>query len=127
DVLHYATSVEGCAWSHSGEVLAVARDDGVVNLLTPRLECLRTVTVSTSAARSVAWTDDDSSFVVGAYYGSLHQFHRRWGADPPDARPPGVAEVGGGVAGDHRGRELLERSAPARRRDGTGDRRPERA
>ncbi|MER7546385.1 WD40 repeat domain-containing protein [Spirillospora sp. NPDC127506] len=74
EVLHYATSVEGCAWSHSGKVLAVARDDGVVDLLTPRLECLRTVRVSTSAARGVAWLDDDSSFVVGAYDGSLHHF-----------------------------------------------------
>jgi WD40 repeat protein len=74
EVLHYATSIEGCAWSHSGKVLAVARDDGVVNLLTPRLECLRTIAVSTSAARSVAWMGDDSSFVVGAYDGSLHHF-----------------------------------------------------
>ncbi|MEV7427919.1 WD40 repeat domain-containing protein [Streptomyces sp. NPDC091212] len=71
---HYTSSVEGCAWSHSGRVLAVARDDGVVILLTPELECLRTVTVSSSAARSVAWADDDSSFVVGAYDGSLHFF-----------------------------------------------------
>ncbi|MFJ1749077.1 WD40 repeat domain-containing protein [Streptomyces sp. NPDC088116] len=73
-IRHYASSVEGCAWSHSGTMLAVARDDGVVNLLTPQLDCLRSVTVSTSAARSVAWADDDSSFVVGAYDGSLHHF-----------------------------------------------------
>ncbi|MFJ2175849.1 WD40 repeat domain-containing protein [Streptomyces sp. NPDC087851] len=72
ELRHYASSVEGCAWSHSGKLLAVARDDGVVNLLTPELECLRTITVSTSAARSVAWADDDCSIVVGAYDGSLH-------------------------------------------------------
>ncbi|MFE4061703.1 WD40 repeat domain-containing protein [Streptomyces sp. NPDC059096] len=72
EMRHYASSVEGCAWSHSGKLLAVARDDGVVNLLTPDLECLRTVTVSTAAARSVAWADDDCSIVVGAYDGSLH-------------------------------------------------------
>ncbi|MFE3823984.1 WD40 repeat domain-containing protein [Streptomyces sp. NPDC059092] len=74
EMRHYASSVEGCAWSHSGKLLAVARDDGVVNLLTPDLECLRTITVSTSAARSVAWADDDCSIVVGAYDGSLHWF-----------------------------------------------------
>ncbi|MFJ7997442.1 WD40 repeat domain-containing protein [Streptomyces sp. NPDC096310] len=72
EMRHYASSVEGCAWSHSGKLLAVARDDGVVNLLTPDLECLRTITVSTAAARSVAWADDDCSIVVGAYDGSLH-------------------------------------------------------
>lgn len=73
-VRHYECSVEGCAWSHSGQMLAVARDDGAVDLLTPQLECLRTVTVSRSAARAVDWADDDSSFVVGAYDGSLHFF-----------------------------------------------------
>ncbi|MFD5745780.1 WD40 repeat domain-containing protein [Streptomyces sp. NPDC127033] len=72
EMRHYASSVEGCAWSHSGKLLAVARDDGVVNLLTPELDCLRTINVSTSAARSVAWADDDGSIVVGAYDGSLH-------------------------------------------------------
>ncbi|MEU0841459.1 WD40 repeat domain-containing protein [Streptomyces sp. NPDC005962] len=71
---HYASSVEGCAWSHSGALLAVTRDDGAVDLLTPRLERVRTVAVSTTAARAVAWADDDRSFVVGAYDGSLHVF-----------------------------------------------------
>ncbi|OEV12029.1 WD40 repeat domain-containing protein [Streptomyces nanshensis] len=69
---HYDASVEGCAWSHSGKTLAVARDDGAVDLLTPRLEPVRTVQVSDSAARAVSWADDDGSLVVGAYDGSLH-------------------------------------------------------
>ncbi|MGI3224314.1 WD40 repeat domain-containing protein [Streptomyces sp. GTA36] len=71
-VRRYASSVEGCAWSHSGKILAVARDDGVVDLLSPQLDRMLTVDVSDSAARTVAWADDDSSFVVGAYDGSLH-------------------------------------------------------
>ncbi|WP_328543759.1 WD40 repeat domain-containing protein [Streptomyces europaeiscabiei] len=70
----YGSSIEGCAWSHSGRLLAVARDDGAVDLLTAGLEVVRTVAVSTSAARSVAWSEDDSSFVVGAYDGALHCF-----------------------------------------------------
>lgn len=72
----YDSSVEGCAWSRAGDVLAVTKDDGSVDLLSPTLEPLRTVQVSTSAARSVSWADDDSSFVVGAYDGSLHFFDR---------------------------------------------------
>jgi WD40 repeat protein len=73
----YAASVEGCAWSRSGEVLAVARDDGAVDLLTPHLELLLTVQVCTSAARSIDWLDGDATFVVGAYDGSLHVFTTR--------------------------------------------------
>ncbi|MFF5444121.1 WD40 repeat domain-containing protein [Streptomyces sp. NPDC012888] len=71
-VRHYEASVEGCAWSHSGLVLAVARDDGTVVLLDRELGEIRSVPVSRSAARAVAWADDDASFVVGAYDGSLH-------------------------------------------------------
>ncbi|WP_107088090.1 WD40 repeat domain-containing protein [Streptomyces sp. XY152] len=70
----YDSSIEGCAWSHSGRLLAVARDDGAVDLLTAGLDVVRTVPVSTSAARAVAWAEDDSSFVVGAYDGALHHF-----------------------------------------------------
>ncbi|CAL9412613.1 hypothetical protein SUDANB108_01691 [Streptomyces sp. enrichment culture] len=73
-VRHYGSSIEGCAWSHSGEVLAVARDDGKVDLLTAGLELLRTLEVSDSAARTVGWSDDDSSLVIGAYDGALHFF-----------------------------------------------------
>ncbi|MEU6807662.1 WD40 repeat domain-containing protein [Streptomyces sp. NPDC046831] len=70
----YDSSIEGCAWSHSGRLLAVARDDGSVDLLTADLQVVRTVPVSTSAARAVAWAEDDSCFVVGAYDGALHYF-----------------------------------------------------
>ncbi|MFS8198524.1 WD40 repeat domain-containing protein [Streptomyces sp. CWNU-52B] len=97
-----AASVEGCAWSHSGTSLAITRDDGVVELLTPRLAVRRTVTVARTAARAVAWAQDDASFVVGAYDGALHVFdadgrrlHR-----VHDARmwPRSVAVAGGRVA-----------------------------
>ena len=73
-VRRYDCSIEGCAWSRSGDVLAVTRDDGAVDLLTPRAEWLRTVRVSRSAARTVDWSDDDGSLVVGAYDGALHFF-----------------------------------------------------
>jgi toxoflavin biosynthesis protein ToxC len=68
----YAASVEGCAWSHSGGMLAIARDDGMVDLLDADLSLLRSVAVSSSAARAVAWSDDDSELYVGAYDGAVH-------------------------------------------------------
>ncbi|MGW0367060.1 WD40 repeat domain-containing protein [Streptomyces sp. NPDC002990] len=73
---HYESSIEGCAWSRTGDLLAVARDDGSVDLLTRELDHVLTVEVSTSAARAVDWAEDDSAFVVGAYDGSLHWFTR---------------------------------------------------
>ncbi len=71
---HYESSIEGCAWSHSGSLLAVARDDGAVDLLTPQLNVVRTIRVSDAASRSVAFSDDDGTIVVGAYDGRLHVF-----------------------------------------------------
>ncbi|BAJ31685.1 MULTISPECIES: WD40 repeat domain-containing protein [Kitasatospora] len=73
---HYDSSIEGCGWSRAGDLLAVARDDGAVDLLTRELDHVRTVEVSSSAARAVDWSEDDSVFVVGAYDGSLHWFDR---------------------------------------------------
>jgi WD40 repeat protein len=70
----YAASVEGCAWSASGKILAVARDDGAVDLLTAQLERISTIEVSGAAVRTVAWADDDAVLVVGAYDGALHVF-----------------------------------------------------
>jgi WD40 repeat protein len=68
----YDSSVEGCAWSHSGALLAVARDDGMVDLLGRDLSLLRSAAVSSSAARAVAWSDDDTELFVGGYDGAVH-------------------------------------------------------
>ncbi|MEU1517174.1 WD40 repeat domain-containing protein [Streptomyces sp. NPDC005811] len=98
----YDSSIEGCAWSHSGRLLAVARDDGAVDLLTAGLDLVRTVPVSTSAARAVAWAEDDSSFVVGAYDGALHWFDvvgtRLHRVEDRRVWPRSVAVAGGVVA-----------------------------
>ncbi|MDH6221593.1 WD40 repeat domain-containing protein [Streptomyces pseudovenezuelae] len=74
---HYASSVEGCAWSHDGKTLAIACDDGSVSLLTGTLQPVLTVQVSESAARAVSWADDDETFAVGAYDGFLHVYSAR--------------------------------------------------
>ncbi|MDH6129697.1 WD40 repeat domain-containing protein [Kitasatospora sp. GP82] len=73
---HYESSIEGCSWSHDGQVLAIARDDGRVDLLSPELAQLAGFEVANSAARSVEWSDDDTRLVVGAYDGGLHFFDR---------------------------------------------------
>lgn len=68
----YESSVEGCAWSNDGTRLALARDDGSVDVLSADLDVIFSTKVASSAARSVAWSDDDSSIVVGAYDGGVH-------------------------------------------------------
>lgn len=68
----YDGSIEGCAWSRAGDHLAIAKDDGTVDVLTTDLRVTRSLQVSTSAARSVAWSEDDATLVVGAYDGSVH-------------------------------------------------------
>ncbi|MGH3328170.1 MAG: WD40 repeat domain-containing protein [Streptomycetales bacterium] len=95
----YGCSVEGCAWSHSGEMLAITRDDGVVDLLSPWLEEILSVPVSSSAARSVAWATDDRSLVVGGYDGAVHVLdltgERTGRFDDPRAWPRSVSTAGG--------------------------------
>jgi toxoflavin biosynthesis protein ToxC len=68
----YPASVEGCAWSHSGQLLAVARDDGLVDVLDRDLAQICSIPVSSSATRAVAWSDDDDQLIVGAYDGRVH-------------------------------------------------------
>jgi WD40 repeat protein len=101
-VRRYDSSVEGCAWSHSGTVLAVARDDGAVDLLSSDLQRLRTIQVSRSAARTVDWADDDSALVVGAYDGCLHFFdtngNRIRRVHDPRLWPRSVSAAGGLLA-----------------------------
>lgn len=98
----YDSSIEGCAWSRSGAMLAIARDDGAVDLLTDELAHVRTVEVSSSAARIVDWSEDDSGFVVGAYDGSLHFFdidgERLHRTDDERVWPRSVASCRGLVA-----------------------------
>ncbi|MFI0915499.1 WD40 repeat domain-containing protein [Streptomyces abikoensis] len=98
----YESSIEGCAWSGDGEILAIARDDGAVDLLTKKLDHLRTVEVSTSAARCVAWSENNEQFVVGAYDGSLHFFtvegKRLHRVDDARFWPRSVSAAGGLVA-----------------------------
>lgn len=68
----YDGSVEGCSWSRSGDQLAIVRDDGHLDVLGRDLETRLSVKVASSAARAVAWSDDDRSLVVGCYDGRVY-------------------------------------------------------
>jgi WD40 repeat protein len=74
-IRRYAGPVGACAWSPSGSALAVSRGDGVLELLTPGLDLLRTFAVPARAVRSIAWGGDDH-LVVGGCDGSLHLVDR---------------------------------------------------
>ena len=74
-IRRYAGHIGACAWSPSGSALAVSRGDGVVELLTPGLDLLRTIAVPATAVRSIAWSGDDH-LVVGGCDGSLHLVDR---------------------------------------------------
>ncbi|WP_025272524.1 WD40 repeat domain-containing protein [Haloglycomyces albus] len=67
----YDSSIEGCAWSHSGQFLALTCDDGKVEILDADLHTTSSFAISTSAARSAAWTEDDTHLVVGTYDGTV--------------------------------------------------------
>lgn len=69
---HYKSSIEGCAWSHGGDLLALVRDDGSIEILNADLSTRISLPVSSSAARSVAWSCDDAVVAVGAYDGTVH-------------------------------------------------------
>jgi toxoflavin biosynthesis protein ToxC len=67
----FDTSIEGCAWSPDAERLAIARDDGRVDVLDKGLEVIATAVVSTSAARSVSWSATGEHLAVGSYEGGI--------------------------------------------------------
>lgn len=92
------SSVEGCAWSHSGDLLAIARDDGIVEVLDQALARRSHFPVASSAARAVAWSDDDSLLFVGGYDGKLH-----------------IVDTGGQIVGEVEDDRLWPRSVAAGR------------
>ncbi|MFD0559736.1 WD40 repeat protein [Stackebrandtia endophytica] len=64
-------SIEGCAWAPDGKRLAIARDDGRIDVLDLDLQMIATTKVSGSAARSISWSATGEHLAVGSYEGGI--------------------------------------------------------
>jgi toxoflavin biosynthesis protein ToxC len=69
---HFASSIEGCAFSPDASRIALACDDGVVRVLSCELDLLEELSGPTSAARAISYAKDGSGrMVLGAYDASV--------------------------------------------------------
>ncbi len=66
-----AAVAEACSWAPDGATLAVAGDDGAIELFTPSLESLRRIHPGDAPLRGVTWSGDGSHLVAGGYDGTL--------------------------------------------------------
>lgn len=66
-----AAAAEACAWSPDGATLALAGDDGSIELCTPGLEPLRRIHPGDAPLRAVTWSGDGRHLIVGTYDGTL--------------------------------------------------------
>lgn len=77
----FEASIEGCAWSADGDLLALAADDGSLEVVSGQdLSTIERHEVSTSAVRSVAWSPDGNALVVGTYDGGVYHIDRASGS-----------------------------------------------
>jgi WD40 repeat protein len=66
-----AAVAEACAWSPSGDVLAVAGDDGSIEMFAPDLTPLRRIYPGDVPLRGLTWSADGRYLIAGGYDGSL--------------------------------------------------------
>lgn len=62
-----SAAVEDCAWSPDGSTLALAGDDGSLELLNPGLLPIRSVRLGDAPLRGITWTADGSALIAGTY------------------------------------------------------------
>jgi len=60
-------AIEDCAWSPDGSALALAGDDGALELLNPGLQPIRSVRLGDTPLRAITWSADGSSLIAGSY------------------------------------------------------------
>ena len=60
-------AVEDCAWSPDGSVLALAGDDGALELLNPGLLPIRSVRLGDAPLRGITFSADGSALIAGTY------------------------------------------------------------
>jgi WD40 repeat protein len=62
---------EACAWSPDGGILAVAGDDGSIELFSAALEPIRRIHLGDSPLRGLTWSPDGRRLIAGSYDGTL--------------------------------------------------------
>ncbi|HEX5205104.1 MAG TPA: hypothetical protein VFW27_34720 [Actinoplanes sp.] len=60
-------AVEDCAWSPDGTTLALAGDDGALELLNPALLPMRSVRLGDAPLRGITWSADGGALIAGTY------------------------------------------------------------
>ncbi|MFF5295940.1 WD40 repeat domain-containing protein [Paractinoplanes globisporus] len=60
-------AIEDCAWSPDGSTLALAGDDGALELLNPGLLPIRSVRLGDAPLRGITWSADGGSLIAGTY------------------------------------------------------------
>ncbi|GAA0558003.1 hypothetical protein GCM10010172_46290 [Paractinoplanes ferrugineus] len=97
-----AAAVEDCAWSPDGSTLALAGDNGSVELLDLDLAPVRSVRVSDSPLRAITWSTDGTGLIAGTYEPALLALdgvgRPRWRRTDPRLWPRCVAAAAGRVA-----------------------------
>jgi WD40 repeat protein len=64
-------AAEACAWSPGGDMLAVAGEDGSIEMFRPDLTPIRRIHPSDTPLRGLTWAPDGRSLIAGGYDGSL--------------------------------------------------------
>jgi WD40 repeat protein len=95
-------TVEDCAWSPDGAVLALAGDDGSIELLNPGLLPLRSVRLGDSPLRGITWSTDGGGLIAGTYDAALVALDTagrpRWRRNGTKLWPRSLAAAGSTVA-----------------------------
>lgn len=97
-----SATVEDCAWSPDGLTLALAGDDGTIELLNPGLLPVRTIRMGDTPLRGVTWATDGASLIAGTYDPALAAVdpggRPRWRRTDAKVWPRSLAAAGNTVA-----------------------------